>query len=395
MKVFAKCFTLVAMAQAACSGSNNNVQFTNQTFTLQGIVADAVTGQRIGGDLKLFLIQGADVRGPSRLVSSTSDPLAGEYAFAGIPAASNCNNSAFKVVAVKTGYQRFESEIRFCFTKTSLSTNEILDAVLTRIGNIYLYPVGVASPDYRFTVYYNGSPVSAAVVQLDPMTDSNNGTFLQSTNTSTLANTGGYVAALSAQTDTTGHVTFAGTTLAMGGVYSVQVLPLSVKNSSGSITQLGVFTAQQQLVPGQSATDVLLTVSSVQVALYATSASNQAVGQLTPTGQLVVTFSAPVALTNPTKFGATMSGGGAAVLAAQPVNATLSADGLKLTLSPNYTTPPAATDKNVSINYANATAALVPKDSPAFSYTLFGAGAGSIQFLDNSALQQSVQISGP
>lgn len=389
-------FALAAVAlAAACSGSNN-LQFANQTFTLQGIVADAVTGQRIGSDLKLYLVQGTDVRGPSRLVSNTADPLAGEYAFAGIPASTDCNNSPFKVVAVKSGYQRFESEIQSCFNTTTLGNNgtqvQLLDTVLTRIGNIYLYPVGTAAPDYHFIVNYNGAAVNGAMVQLDPVTNSNAGTFLQGSNT--LANSGGYVASLTAQTDATGSVTFAGTTLALGGVYRVQVLPLAMKNSSGSTTQLGLYTAPQALLPGQSATSVLLNVAGIQAQLYATSASNRAVGQVTPSGQLVITFSAPVTLSNPNGFGATMAGGGAAVLAAQPVNASLSTDGLTLTLSPNYTTPPASTDKNVTITYANGTAFFVPKDSPALSYTLFG-GGGAIRFLDNSALSGVVQISGP
>lgn len=397
MKRFAKTLTLAAAALAvACSSSPNNIQFANQTFTLQGVVADAISGQRIGGDLKLYLVQGSDVRGPSRLISNTADPLAGEYAFAGIPASTNCNNSSFKVVAVKSNYQRFESEITFCFNRVTLpgSQVEVLDSVLTKIGNIYLYPVGVASPDYRYTVNYNGAPVAGATVQLDPNTDSNSGLF--STNNNTLTNSAGYVASLSGQTDANGHVTFAGTSLALGGVYSVQVLPFAMKNSSGSVTQLGLFTSNQSLNPGQSSTDILLNLSSVQSPLYATSASNRAVGQLTPSGQLVITFSAPVTLNNPTKFSATMAGGGAAVLSGtQPVNATLSGDGLTLTLAPNFTTPPASTDKNVSITYANGTAFFVPKDSPAISYVLFGNGGGAIHFLDGSNLGQTVQISGP
>src|SRR6184192_259369 len=102
----------------SCSGSNG-ILTLGQTYTLQGIVADAVTGARIGGDLKLYLIQGPEVRGPSRMISGANDPLLGEYAFTGIPvnfqSEESTLNNTWKVVAVKPGYQRFESEIAFTF----------------------------------------------------------------------------------------------------------------------------------------------------------------------------------------------------------------------------------------------------------------------------------------
>src|SRR5438552_17433805 len=95
----------------ACSCGNPNVLALGTTWTLTGVVADAVTGARIGGgDLKLYLVQGADVRGPTRLI--TSGDLMGEYAFSGIPADfASGTNQTWKVVVVKGGYQRFESEI--------------------------------------------------------------------------------------------------------------------------------------------------------------------------------------------------------------------------------------------------------------------------------------------
>src|SRR5436190_21369866 len=78
----AKCLAYAGLFMAvSCNGP---VLLTlGQTYTLQGIVADAVNGSRLGSGVSLYLVQGPDVRGPSRLV--TSGDLAGEYAFTGIP----------------------------------------------------------------------------------------------------------------------------------------------------------------------------------------------------------------------------------------------------------------------------------------------------------------------
>src|SRR2546430_2147298 len=97
----------------ACSDSNGPVNFVDLRFTLQGVVADAVTGARLGGDLKLSLVQGTEVRGPTRLITGSGDPLAGEYAFSGVPLNLNSGNNVFKVIAIRSGYQRFESEISY------------------------------------------------------------------------------------------------------------------------------------------------------------------------------------------------------------------------------------------------------------------------------------------
>ena len=100
----------------SCTGSSG-ILTLGVSYTLQGIIADAVTGQRLGGDLKLYLIQGPEVRGPSRLITGTSDPLMGEYAFTGIPVTfagfDGTPSNTWKVVAIRSGYQRFESELAF------------------------------------------------------------------------------------------------------------------------------------------------------------------------------------------------------------------------------------------------------------------------------------------
>src|SRR4051812_4537902 len=85
----------------ACSDSNNPVTLVDLSFTLQGVVADAITGARLGGDLKLYLVQGPSIRGPSRLISGAGDPLEGEYAFTGVPLNFNGGNNIFKVIAIR------------------------------------------------------------------------------------------------------------------------------------------------------------------------------------------------------------------------------------------------------------------------------------------------------
>src|SRR5438876_7370608 len=137
----------------SCSGSNSQILTLGQTYTLQGIVADAVTGGRLGGDLKLFLVQGPEIRGPSRMITGANDPLFGEYAFTGIPANLDNTSSVWKVVAIRTGYQRFESEIAFTFSTVSEGgTSVVVNQAYSKIGNIYLFPIGTPPPDYVFTV---------------------------------------------------------------------------------------------------------------------------------------------------------------------------------------------------------------------------------------------------
>jgi hypothetical protein len=89
--------------------------------------------------------------------------------------------------------------------------------------------------------------------------------------------------------------------------------------------------------------------------------------------------------------------------ATQPVTATLT-DPQTLVLAPNYTTPPAPTDRGVSIAYSNgpppgapagvAAALIVPKDYPAISFSLFG--GGGLRFSDGvTGVSGVVNITGP
>jgi hypothetical protein len=383
---------------SSCTTNNNNTQIIlGMTFTLQGVVADAVTGARLGGDLKLYLVQGAEIRGPTRLDSNTGDALAGEYAFVGIPLDFNNGNVTWKVVALKTGYQRFESDLTF---NANFGEDNIIDQVYSRIGNIYLFPTGVTAPEYDITAMYLGRPVPTATVQLDPVNQSV--VFAQG---DALSQSPGLTPSLQAATDASGKAAFAGNLLAVGVSYNVQVLPVAFKDTTGTTVQLGLFNPNTPVTITAGISNTALTVALVDLVagnptpLFLVSASNQPSNQPIPTGQLAFVFNAPVSLVNPNGFGAALTAGtnaagnapGAGVLAATPVTASLSTDGLTLTLTPNFTTAPAADDRGTSITYSNGTGLVSPKDYPAQSLAIFTA----LKFSDGTAPSGVVAMRGP
>ncbi len=350
----------------------------SKTYTLQGVVANAVTGERVGGnDLKLYLVQGADIRTPTRINGNVTDPLFGEYAFTGIPADFNLPNKTFKIVAIQTGFQRFESDITF-----QARSGGLVDTVYNRIGNIYLFPVGVTAPDYSYTVIYNGKPVPNAIVQLDPMTSSNSLTYNPA---DALPATTGLLASLSVTTDANGKAIFAGSSLVLGGAYQVSVLPATFTDTAGSTVQLARFTTVTNLVAGITNTVLQIALSDLTPTtgtVYITGATNQLAGQVTQSGQLVLTFNAPVTLVNAaaTNFSATLFNNTTATLAAPPVIAALSADGLTLTLSPNFAVVPGAADRGLGIVYGDGSALVSPRSYPAQTLRVFA----DLRFADGS-----------
>ncbi len=374
MTIWKRFATASLMLSCACvtkeTTTTTTTPVTNEfsrTYTLQGVVANAVTGARVGGnDLKLYLVQGVDIRTPTRITSDAADPLFGEYAFTGIPADINATNKTYKVVAVQPGFQRFESDLSF-----QARSGALVDTVYNRIGNIYLFPVGVTAPDYVYTVTYNGKPVPNATVQLDPMTSSNSLTYNPA---DALPATTGLLASISVTTDASGKATFAGSSLVLGGAYQVSVLPAPFTDTAGNTVQLARFTTVTNLVVG-------ITNNALQIALadltpttgtvYITSATNQLAGQVIQSGQLVLTFNAPVTLVNATSFSATLFNNATATLAVPAVVATLSADGLSLTLSPNFAVVPGATDRGLGIIYGDGTALVSPRSYPAQTLRVF------------------------
>ena len=131
-------------------------------------------------------------------------------------------------------------------------------------------------------------------------------------------------------------------------------------------------------------------------------------------GITTITFNRPVALNGavPTAtaalgFGATLGSAGTAVLnpttntavvpPTRQVIASLSADGLTLTLTPSFATAPVATNFNLQVTFNDGTATVSPVGQPDQLFSLFGAVPGATQLRNASGatLNTTVHIIGP
>jgi len=344
----------------------------NKTMTLQGKIINATTGAPIGGaDLKVYLVQGTSNRTTDKLITDTNDPLVGEYAFSGIPVAVN-SSIAYKVVAINTGYQRFEGE---CLFDTAIGASTTIDTTYNWIGNIYLYPIGTPAGDLTISVK-NGfnTPVSGATVLLRQNINTNtatNGTTTVTTAlpgatiaSTTLTATNSLVQSLSGTTGTDGKVTFAGTTLALGANYTPIVLPLTFDGQqlavkAGAAVTLGTSVAAQQI----TMTDLEPTAAT----LYVVSASNSITGSIQSTGALALTFNRKIAFTSAGATSFTATATAPAVMAATSATAAISADGYTLTLTPAFTTAP--TTVGSTVTFAGGVGSIVLQGYTGTTYT--------------------------
>lgn len=400
-KKYLSAFLLAAFVSVGILGCGTDKETTtstatpltefNKTMTLQGKIINATTGAAIGGaDLKVYLVQGTANRTPDKLIIDTNDPLVGEYAFSGIPVALN-ESIAYKVVAINTGFQRFEGECLFDYN-FGTDTTTAVDTTYNWIGNIYLYPVGTPAGD--LTIYVKnsvGTPVSLATVLLRQNINTNtatNGTTTVTTTlpggtiaSTTLTATNSLVQSLSGTTDTTGKVTFAGTTLALGASYTPIVLPLTFDGQqlavkAGTAVILGTGVAAQQI----SMTDLEPTVN----ALYVVSASNSIAGSIQSTGALALTFNRKIAFDSngATSFTATATDG---VLNATSAIAAISTDGYTLTLTPSFATAP--TIAGTTVTFAGGAASIVIQGYTGTSYTPLSA-----LDINSAAISATVQM---
>lgn len=345
------------------SPSPNAISQYDITGTLQGKIMDAVTGDPIGGsNLKMYLIQGTSNRGPSSLVTDINSPLAGNYAFSGIPVDLNTGEARFRVVVSKPGYQDFEADVELSAAVVP-GTNYIVDKTINMIGDIYLYPLGSTAGNFNVYVYDpNGVPIPNASVLLQQNVSNNNQTSIASSDI--LNATGGLYSSLNATTDATGLATFTGGTLTLGGAYNIVVPSLTFSG-----VQLQTYISGFYNIGTNAATQTV-GMSFAYDLLYAVSVSNSVPGIVTASGVLTIVFNQPVII-DTTLFTAALSGGSGGVLGAPAVTATLSTDGLTLTLTPNITTAPTA--KGASITYGYTGGAIRLLNSQLSSgLTLFG-----------------------
>lgn len=342
-----------------CGGDETTTETTvpaptpsfNKTGTLQGKIMNALTGAPLGGsDLQVFLIQGTVHRTPTTLITDINHALAGEYAFASIPVALAAGNIFYKVVALKNGYQRFEGELAINVVAGGGGT----DDTYNMIGNIYLFPLGAASGDVDvFVLSPQSVPVPNATVRLTQNINLSNvlATSDVTAVTHRLGATNSLMASLTATTDTTGKATFAGSTLALGGSYSVQVEPITFQGQELAFFNPSPDNTNHFFVGINSSTRIVNLVNQDALpALLAIAASNQVPGVITPSGVLSITFNQPIILST-TNFTATISSG---ALGSTTVVGVLSNNDTILTLTPNIVTAPTAAGAIITYAYAGS-----------------------------------------
>lgn len=333
------------------SPSPNELQYYNIKGSLQGKIMDAITGDPIGGsNLKVYLIQGSSTRGPNALVTDTNSPLCGNYAFSNIPADVNTGEIRYRVVVYKPGYQQFEGDVELQAAVNNTTNAPIVDNAYNMIGDIYLYPEGTDPADFNVYVYDpTGLPIPNATVHLKQDVI-NNFSTVPAISADRLAPTGGLYSSLVATTDATGLATFTSGTLVLGGFYYLQVASLTF---NGEILNDPTFPATPGVVIIAGLMPAYFPVHMVPGAmplLYVVTASNSVPSAITPSGVLTLTFNQPVMI-DTTLFTAALSGGSGGTLGAPAVNATLSADGLTLTLTPNFTANVTAAGATITYGY--------------------------------------------
>lgn len=402
----------------------------NVTGSLQGTFFDAVTGQRLSGaDLQLFVIIGTEYRTPDVFIRDRGSPLAGDFAFADLPlsmVAEGSPNIEYRVVAVKDGYQRFEG-IMTLEPNTSMTPNNVpldcceggsdgpssgssrnneyaLDTRYSFIRNIYMFPMGFTAPDLDIRVKYNGDAVPGATVLLQQEIDDNESTIWGGDDYR-ISPAPGLMPSLIAITDEGGLVTFDGDTLVLGGQYEAVVLPVTFRGISLAMNETNNdFTIgfpgnnvsrefhMSENEPGNSA------------GLHAIYASNRNSGHitgLTNPGVLTVVFNQPVALVAEAEFRAFLDNNVDASLTdeagAGSVAASLSTDGLTLTLAPQFATAPTANDVNLMVEFFGGRVTHRDHDLGR-AFNVFDAGqtdTTSIVFPDGTNIDTTVRVTGP
>ncbi|MCA6060392.1 MULTISPECIES: hypothetical protein [unclassified Thalassolituus] len=340
--------SVLASGLIACGGDENQdaavpQNYHNITTHLQGTVFDAVTGARISNEsLKVLLVQGDKYR-----TAKLNKEYAGDYFIQDIPTSTE-NNVTFRMEATATGYQPVIASVDF-----NADTNNLQDKNAWRMGNFYLYPLGVSAADMTVTVTYNGEKIEGAAVQLQPNT---NGNTLTADSINVIAPNNGFQGAITATTDVEGNAVFSGDALVLGGRYQVQILPMSYKGIElGQPTAVNVNIGTSTIHQRVAMVDI---VPGNNDGLYVAQASNEDDNAINSNGTLTLKLSRPVSIVNESFASAALTNATTAVLdtnsQGSEVTVTLSADGLTLTLQPNFITNPVNFNGNNSGTADNA-----------------------------------------
>ncbi|HFD33296.1 MAG TPA: hypothetical protein ENJ28_11400 [Gammaproteobacteria bacterium] len=372
----------VATLFGCASDTNNNSTANNavpnnyfdEKATLQGTIFDAITGNRItDASLKVTLVRGTTYQ--SATVRTGTQDFAGDYALTSIPLSIN-SQTIYRIAVTVDGYQDFEAAVSM--DAVSAGT---LDKNYNFLGNVYLFPLGATANDLKVNVTYGGEAVEGATVLLQARTVSNAIT----TDTSNLFVTAqnGFQGSMSATTDANGIATFAGTGLVLGGQYRIDVLPLThegIQLALGGGVNVNIGTSN--IVQNITLADL---VPGTSDGLYVVSASNTDANQVTSTGVLTLVFSRPVSFVDETAITATLTNNTTAAIDAtnapdSGVTGTLSADGLTLTLTPNYSANPVVydgtnggtADNGLVVTYSNVNVRLQQANDTGSIYSVFG-----------------------
>ena len=401
--------------------------------TLQGTIFNAYTGERIGGsDLDMYLMQGTRPRNPDLFYTGTTSNAIdkaemGDYVFTDIPSmdlspiSTDMNPNEYRITVIKPGFQRFEGII----------DDEMLAGKDNVIKNIYLFPDESIIPCYTFLAKFNGKAVPNVKVTLSPYATLNLEVFatdkwlsvglndvLYAAGAPQLATAlsvlglfnnhyffpaPGYLASISKLTDTNGQANFCTTDpikLTSGCVYAAIIQPTEyfegVQLAPTIKALVADFSDAEQIIDLDTSEDY-----GNDYGLYVTSISNGVDDQIDATGTLSITFNRQVLLNQDTAiapatsgFSANLTGASAAVWPIAPasrVNASLSADGLTLTLTPAWTTAPnLTTEKGQNLTYIDNNGSLSVKGYPASKILLSG-----LKDTDGDSISLTVHLSAP
>lgn len=390
--VIAIALTLTGCIVGSGNSTLSSVTVSSGTYpgTLSGQIFDATTGAPISGTgITIELAQGTTIRTPDTLITSSTDPLAGEYGFANIPVEAATVNQ-FKLAVTVPGYQHFESE--FSFGQT-LGTNSTSSAPFyNKIGDIYLYPVNATAAPVTITVLDNAAvPVAGESVELLQFIGGNNPTIAQSgtaaaTNLSTniLLPTNGLVTSgLTAITDATGKATFPATGLALGAQYIPVVLAMTEPVTGNNLpTTTGTALIEGTTISNQTVVMIPISLATALKELVRSFIPGITLPQ--SSGKLSVYFNKPFALNNTAATAWTANlyvmNPTASLVSSAAASATASATvvGSNLSITPTITGTLPAAASAVWITYTySGTATDLTTGQLALTTIFSAAGAGA------------------